>query len=82
MIREKNIFVLFFVSGGVPTKDPECDFPADIQGEWYLFNDYEMQFIEIFKGYTNLEGLGNFTCKSKHWNLDQYKTLSVFENGW
>jgi len=66
----------------VPSTDPECYFPADQRGRWLLFERERHEQVVVGPGHVNFSMLGSFICKSKHWRKEQYKTLSVYDNGW
>jgi len=66
----------------VPSVHPECYFPADQRGRWLLFDSERHEEVVVDPGHVTFSQLGSFICKSKHWRKDQYKTLSVYANGW
>jgi len=66
----------------VPSVHPECYFPADQRGRWLLFESERHEQVVVRPGHVTFSQLGTFICKSKHWRKDQYKTLSVYSNGW
>lgn len=68
----------------MPSVHPECYFPAEQRGRWLLFDAGRRHHEEVTvdPGHVTFSRLGSFICKSKHWRKDQYKTLSVYANGW
>jgi len=73
----------------VPSVRPECYFPVDHRGRWLLFDSDRHEevvvdpgHVTVDQGHVTFSRLGSFICKSKHWRKDQYKTLSVYANGW
>ena len=66
----------------VPSVRSECYFPDDYRGSWQLFETDRQEEVVVEAGQVIFSQLGKFICKSKHWKKDQYKTLSVYHNGW
>lgn len=68
----------------MPSVHPECYFPAEQRGRWLLFDaGGRHDEVVVDPGHVTFSQLGSsFICKSKHWRKDQYKTLSVYANGW
>jgi len=66
----------------VPSVHPECYFPLEQRGRWLMFESERHEQVVVDPGHVTFSRLGSFICKSKHWRKDQYKTLSVYANGW
>ena len=66
----------------VPSARSECFFPDEFRGQWLLFESDRQDEVDIQPGHVTLSHLGEFICKSKHWRRDNYKTISVYHNGW
>src|ERR1700733_15765102 len=66
----------------LPTAKPECHFSSDVIGEWVFFETDRKEKATITSGHVKLEALGEYVCKSKHWNINYYKVLSYYSNGW
>ena len=47
-----------------------------------IFSDRRQERVSIHNGHVTFSSLGEFVCKGKHWNRDQYKMLSYYSNGW
>ena len=65
-----------------PSRSAECHFPPAYQGEWLLFERDRREEVTISGGHIVFSHLGTFICKSKHWEHNQYKLLSVYQDGW
>ncbi len=70
------------ISELAPSRSSECHFPAPYQGDWLLFERERREEVTISAGNIIFSQLGTFICKSKHWEYNQYKLLSVYNNGW
>jgi hypothetical protein len=68
--------------GLLPSTRPECWFSTDVLGEWLLAEVDGVRKVTITTGFLAISGLGEFVCKSKHWNAHYYKLLSYYSNGW
>ena len=66
----------------MPSVRAECHFPADYLGHWLLYDAMRSEHVTIGEGQVTFSLLGNFICKSKHWEKNHYKLLSVYQNGW
>ncbi len=66
----------------MPSTRSECIFPLAYQGRWALFDSHRKEFVSISTGEISISHLGKFICKSKHFDKDYYKLLSVYDNGW
>lgn len=66
----------------VPTTQTECIFPKAYGGNWLLFEDNWKERVNIASGFITFSSLGEFICKSKHWEELNYKLLSHYTNGW
>ncbi|KAK2170440.1 hypothetical protein LSH36_3g31031 [Paralvinella palmiformis] len=64
-----------------PSPKAECNFANMVQGDWLLFDDVSREEVAIGQDNVRFSTLGSYVCKSKHWEEDFYKTLSVFTNG-
>ncbi|KAK2175588.1 hypothetical protein NP493_724g01016 [Ridgeia piscesae] len=65
----------------LPSPGAECRFPEEFYGDWMIFSDRRQERVSIHKGHVMFSSLGEFVCKGKHWNRDQYKMLSYYSNG-
>jgi len=66
----------------LPTTSPECSFSSDVLGEWLLAEVDGLQKVTVTTGMVTLSQLGEFVCKGKHWNINYYKLMSYYSNGW
>ena len=73
---------MFFVPELAPSQQSECRYPEQLIGDWVMFNEQEREEITLEANTMRFSTLGNFICKSKHWEYDFYKTLTVFNDGW
>ena len=72
----------FCLTEFAPSPHAECHFPPDYQGDWVVFNAANMDTILIEQKHMHIPSLGRFICKSKHWDEDYFKVLTVYQNGW
>ena len=66
----------------LPSRRSECRFPLPYLGEYHLFSREQHTSIHIHSGLLDISDLGEFVCKAKHWELNQYKLMSYYSNGW
>lgn len=66
----------------LPSTRPECRFPDDFQDVWYLWEKDRHETIRIHGGRISFTTLGEFICKAKHYEKEDYKLLSYYNNGW
>ena len=66
----------------LPSPSAECRFPEEFYGDWMIFSDRRKERVSIHNGHVTFSSLGEFVCKGKHWNRDEYKMLSYYSNGW
>jgi len=66
----------------LPTTLPECRFTSDVVGEWLLAEVDGLEKMVVTTGMVSWSRLGEFVCKGKHWNVNYYKLLSYYNNGW
>jgi hypothetical protein len=66
----------------LPSPRPECRFPAEFHGDWFYFESDRSENVTITADHITFPTLGEFVCKSKHWNINYYKLFSVYRNGW
>lgn len=60
----------------------ECRFPESYRGEWRVVENDGIEDVILGAGYISFSNLGSFICKSKHYEREHYKMMSVFKNGW
>jgi len=53
-----------------------------VVGEWLLAEVDGLQKMVVTTGLVSMSHLGEFICKGKHWNVNYYKLLSYYNNGW
>src|SRR6218665_3025334 len=66
----------------LPSSRSECRFPVDLHGDWLFFESDRKERVTISADNISFSLLGQFICKSKHWNINYYKLFSVYTNGW